>query len=159
MVRMDTTSAARARAGEIISLSTANAVFTEGKMSEVRDGYTDPANATTQAEKYGAWVRQQEEARAQERAKPVSVPPAPEIFKTDYVDPISRTQHAPSAVPHAPSTAGRTAWAGACIFAVIALVWGYAPQLSASQLGIYLALGAILGYVAMWLDGCSTGRL
>lgn len=120
-------------------------------MSEVRDGYTDPANATTQAEKYGAWVRRQEEARAQERAKPVSVPPAPEIFKTDYVDPISRTQYAPSAVPHAPSTAGRTAWAGACIFAVIALFWGYAPQLSASQLGIYLALGAILGYVAGWL--------
>ncbi|WP_426196450.1 hypothetical protein [Massilia sp. DWR3-1-1] len=120
-------------------------------MSEVRDGYNDPANATTQAEKYGAWVRRQEEVRAQERATPVSVATPTQIDTSDHVNPVSPAQYAHAPVPTAPSSASRTARAGAAMFAVIALVWGYAPQLSAIQLGLYLALGAIVGYAAGWL--------
>ncbi|MDB5948821.1 MAG: hypothetical protein JWR65_676 [Massilia sp.] len=120
-------------------------------MSEVRDGYNDPAMATTQAEKYGAWVRGQEEARARERATPASPARPPEISDPIHFNPVSHTESTSTPVPIAPSTAGGTAQAVAFLFAVIALVCGYAPQVSAGKLGIYVAIGAILGYAVGWL--------
>lgn len=122
-------------------------------MSEVRDGYTNPISATTQAEKYGAWVRGQEEARAIERAKPLPTDTAPQpvSFEVGHLGNVgSRGRSAE--VTSAPSAASGTAKAGAILLALLALGYAYSLNVRGGiELGAYALAGSVVGYVCGWL--------
>jgi hypothetical protein len=119
----------------------------------IRDGYNNPAMATTQAEKLGAAIRAREEATNKRRADECKAPPPPPYEPTPQVfrHPVdSQRQGAPASNP-VPSTAGSTARAGAVLFAVLAVLYSYHPHANLVALGTYAAIAAAVGYVAGWL--------